>query len=562
MAQWVLRQYSAQPSEDEGRSRQGQGFHGIHGDIKSKNILRYKNWKDPDDSTKPLYGPLGVLQITDFGLSGFHHTDTAEDIRDKVANYAYKPPEVQMVLPISPSFDIWAMGCLFIDFLTWLVMGPKGVKEFGEMREKTSKGLITDTHPCFYEVRREWRGWRSTTIQVSRGVYEWAENLCESEYKSQFVCDLVELVLSRMLIIEDKSLMTDGSLPSRTRRINASELLKKLRELCGRNQPPSYYTKVTKPLNVPNCKKMSYKIKTHQSMEEVETGARDRWKQQKQEADMKASHPKRQGTGDSLSSVSHARTDPRERAGSGSKLYGFFLGCDAALSETVSSEFKSSRSAALLPFTPMKLFLEQERRNRLNEVDKAVNSFSLSIDRVTNHQVNPREIIEMYLKVNLLKSSLVAWKTQLERMKGWEELSAPAVGTDSNDIDPKAYLEHLIDDYDIRINDCETVLQGTSLAFQLETILQSREDTMIAIKDGKAMKSIAVVTLFFLPGTFFATLLAVPEFKALENITVIPSWSVYLIMFLPSTLILMMGYFWWISRRTEVPFLPTYRRQC
>lgn len=44
-----------------------------------------------------------------------------------------------------------------------------------------------------------------------------------------------------------------------------------------------------------------------------------------------------------------------------------------------------------------------------------------------------------------------------------------------------------------------------SLRINLQAIsYQSRHDTEIAIRDGKSMKVMALVTMFFLPGTFFA----------------------------------------------------------
>ncbi|KAI1075880.1 hypothetical protein F5B20DRAFT_584844 [Whalleya microplaca] len=252
-----------------------------------------------------------------------------------------------------------------------------------------------------------------------------------------------------------------------------------------------------------------------------------------------------------------------DRPRHGAKLYGLFLGVPPEYATVLASELQSSKSAAFLPFTMIKLFLQRERRNRLDEVDDAVKVFTAALTKFAGPQTaapardNPGEMIDMYLKVSLLKGGLLAWKTQLERMKSWTGgFTAMAGGND--DIKPGVYLERLIDDYDIRINDCETVMQGASLAFQLETTLQAREDTRIAIKDGKAMKTVAVVTMFFLPGTFFATLLAVPEFEPLKTIAQIPPWSVYLIMFIPSTAFLMTGYFYWIQKKSQgAQFLPT-----
>ena len=160
-------------TEDKGESptksnqRVDQPLHGLHGDIKPANILRYTNWKDPENPKTPLHAPLGVIQITDFGLSSYHHTLTAQDINIKIGASEYKPPEAHLIYPVSQSLDIWTMGCLFLDFVTWLLLGDKGRQEFCRKREKSGRDLIRDSHPCFFDVREK-KG--ATQVSKSRAV--------------------------------------------------------------------------------------------------------------------------------------------------------------------------------------------------------------------------------------------------------------------------------------------------------------------------------------------------------------------------------------------------------
>lgn len=151
--------------------------HGLHGDIKPANILRYSNWKDPkaakdpkdpENSGKPLDGPLGVLQITDFGLSSFHHTQTVENIRMKIGASDYLPPEAHLAYPLSQSLDIWTMGCLFLDFVTWLVGGSSLQEEFSKKRSKyKAPSLALQSQTGFFEVR-ERKG--QTEVSKSKAV--------------------------------------------------------------------------------------------------------------------------------------------------------------------------------------------------------------------------------------------------------------------------------------------------------------------------------------------------------------------------------------------------------
>ncbi|KAK0717787.1 hypothetical protein B0T26DRAFT_751809 [Lasiosphaeria miniovina] len=74
-------------------------------------------------------------------------------------------------------------------------------------------------------------------------------------------------------------------------------------------------------------------------------------------------------------------------------------------------------------------------------------------------------------------------------------------------------------------------------------------DTSIALRDGKQMKAIAVLTMIFLPGTFVATLLAVPQLSGLGTTGNFPSWSWYLILFLPLTALVLLAYFLWVNSK-------------
>lgn len=150
--------------------------HGLHGDIKPANILRYTNWKDPKapkdrkSTGEPLDRPLGVLQITDFGLSSFHHTQTVENIRIKIGGSEYLPPEAHLAYPLSQSLDIWTLGCLFLEFVTWLVGGSNLQKEFSKKRsEYRAPSLSLQSQTGFFEVR-ERKG--QTEVSKSKAVMQ------------------------------------------------------------------------------------------------------------------------------------------------------------------------------------------------------------------------------------------------------------------------------------------------------------------------------------------------------------------------------------------------------
>ncbi|RKL25999.1 hypothetical protein BFJ72_g13890 [Fusarium proliferatum] len=115
-----------QPSHRQSQSSQS---YGRHGDIKPENILWFRNWPN-------TY--IGVLEIADFGLTRFHNKRSRSNISPVGMGNSptYRAPEFDMPDGLSsPSYDIWALGCVYLEFLTWYFMGWEGVMEFSALRE-------------------------------------------------------------------------------------------------------------------------------------------------------------------------------------------------------------------------------------------------------------------------------------------------------------------------------------------------------------------------------------------------------------------------------------------
>lgn len=150
LAKWVARQcygladalwkfHRFPRTKDDGNDK----THGLHCDIKPDNILHYENWKFDvaRDSKGTVHERLGVLQLSDFGLSSFHSARSVENHRIAGDFLDYTAPETDFLLVHSPAADIWHLGCLFLDFATWLLDGPKGHDTFrGDRLTTTLRG--------------------------------------------------------------------------------------------------------------------------------------------------------------------------------------------------------------------------------------------------------------------------------------------------------------------------------------------------------------------------------------------------------------------------------------
>lgn len=106
---------------------------GIHGDIKPHNILWFKG--RPEDSNK-----MGRLVICDFGFTSFHTKASISRVAPEGHSPTYKAPEFGQH-HISRAYDIWSLGCVYLEFITWYLMGYKAVKyTFPKLRESDDSG--------------------------------------------------------------------------------------------------------------------------------------------------------------------------------------------------------------------------------------------------------------------------------------------------------------------------------------------------------------------------------------------------------------------------------------
>ncbi|KAI0000238.1 hypothetical protein F4779DRAFT_150097 [Xylariaceae sp. FL0662B] len=104
---------------------------GRHGDIKPENILCFRN-PGEDDSR---------LVISDFGLTRFHSANSVSNVPpDKVGGLSrtYRPPEFDMKSSISQAYDMWSLGCLYLEFISWFLLG------YDETRDKFNQARIDD----------------------------------------------------------------------------------------------------------------------------------------------------------------------------------------------------------------------------------------------------------------------------------------------------------------------------------------------------------------------------------------------------------------------------------
>lgn len=179
--------------------------HGLHRDIKPDNLLHYENW-NPETGYDPegtVDKKLGVIQLSDFGLSSFHSTRSVGNHHVPGAFLDYAAPETDILLTHSPATDVWHFGCLFMDFATWLLDGPAGYGKFAEERLTT---VLRGNMCRFATFTAGGNGGRSrgvTTVEVNQTVLKQATYLSQHEKSSGFVRELCHIAVNYMLVMRD-----------------------------------------------------------------------------------------------------------------------------------------------------------------------------------------------------------------------------------------------------------------------------------------------------------------------------------------------------------------------
>ncbi|KAI0146342.1 kinase-like protein [Xylariaceae sp. FL1272] len=115
-------------------------FWGIHGDLKPSNILWF-----PDH---PISEGMGILKISDFGASELSRTEYRHLPADSISYTAeYQPPELSLPepdIPMSWTYDVWTLGCLYLEMITWYTGGSQSLKRLQDLKRKSYYGLDLD----------------------------------------------------------------------------------------------------------------------------------------------------------------------------------------------------------------------------------------------------------------------------------------------------------------------------------------------------------------------------------------------------------------------------------
>ncbi|VBB76660.1 Putative protein of unknown function [Podospora comata] len=157
-----------------------------HGDIKPSNFLFFED-------SQP--GGLGRLVLGDFGMGRIHRkgSRSSQPAGERMATLSYQAPEFAKQDVVSLKTDIFSLGCVYLEHITWLLMGFEALDKFADARLETDPvyGFETDT---FYNVSQS-----KDSVWLKEGVKRWIWDLKQHKDCVEVVHDLLKIIEHNML---------------------------------------------------------------------------------------------------------------------------------------------------------------------------------------------------------------------------------------------------------------------------------------------------------------------------------------------------------------------------
>jgi len=174
-----------------------------HGDIKPENILWF-----PINGAGPPW--RGVLKIADFGSA---ELSTKREVakESRTCSPMYQPPEsfpeVSGTSVVRTSYDIWCMGCLYLEFIAWWFGGWPSIDRFLNKRLATDKQYFKIEIGKFFGIQQDDTTDPDTPPKavVKEAVLNFIQELRENASCTPFFDKFLHLIQKRMLVIVDKN---------------------------------------------------------------------------------------------------------------------------------------------------------------------------------------------------------------------------------------------------------------------------------------------------------------------------------------------------------------------
>ncbi|KAI1734660.1 hypothetical protein F4680DRAFT_470682 [Xylaria scruposa] len=173
-----------------------------HGDLKPENIVCFKTDNGLPNSEEKDSEDIRLV-IIDVGLAKIHNKNTQLRAKTdtKVSTRRYAAPELETRpgKELSRRFDVWSMGCIFLEFAIWLIYGKQKLLEFttGNAPEEFK---FFETESTFLDSSEGLKQIASRHSSVNHLISKMQENPCCSNGTA--IRRLIDLISSKMLAVD------------------------------------------------------------------------------------------------------------------------------------------------------------------------------------------------------------------------------------------------------------------------------------------------------------------------------------------------------------------------
>ncbi|KAI0855685.1 kinase-like domain-containing protein [Xylaria cubensis] len=195
-----------------------QPMKGRHGDIKPENILWFSS-SDPNSGSNNQR--QDVLALSDFGLTRFHKAITASrhyKHHSLAVSPTYRAPERDLEKKVSPSWDVWTLGCVYLEFLIWYLQGWDAVDEFSRQRKNCDLEVYGKDDKYFScDKRSRFGAYRKLPV-IQR-----IEELHNHPDCTEFIHDFLNLIANGMIRIRSQKRMDSAAISQQLRELLEKE---------------------------------------------------------------------------------------------------------------------------------------------------------------------------------------------------------------------------------------------------------------------------------------------------------------------------------------------------
>lgn len=202
-----------------------------HGDLKPENILIF-------DINNP--GFLGTWKMADLGLAKYHILSTDGRVKPSsnfgAGTISYQPPESfrPRAAPTSRLYDIWSMGCIILQLMTWLLYGIEKVNEL--MME--TKSVFTNGESSYWTATSWDEAAGHRNIKIQSAVQDHMAKMKLRVEGSRALQDLLFIIEQKLLVVQLPPNATTAKQGCRT---NAADLHRSLQRIENNCKDPGYW---------------------------------------------------------------------------------------------------------------------------------------------------------------------------------------------------------------------------------------------------------------------------------------------------------------------------------